>query len=451
MPTFFVILMNFPRFLGKNSIFSGEGIDINLRLNVKIGLMKASLEVKMKIKEVIAATGLTDRAIRLYIEHGLLFPDTKESYSGRRNIEFSDEDVKKLCNISTLRTAGFSIAQIKTIDEGGTEAEMTLHEFMEEKRSQQELNGRVISAIERFIACGNETNLAGVAAGLADEASGDVPMEDLKESRGERGKKVLSLILGFTVICVSFLELIYTVYYYMSEFSHPTYSGEGLTLICAFIPPVTLLMTVWFLSLRCGRLRIKTKKSFRTVMSIVLSVVLILSVVSLPVRIILAWCFPCVSSRTEDYSDYLEFDTWIITETKGEILKLFPDEIPETVVLEDGDSVRYYYNFEGGLGAAADIYAGWTIKKRSEFNKEMKRIDKLAEVYGAETSDSEAVRFYSFESADGAEGLFMAAYDSKTGEVGYGYYYDTSDGVFLNGSYSIDPRESHMGKLYFGD
>ena len=186
-------------------------------------------------------------------------------------------------------------------------------------------------------------------------------------------------------------------------------------------------------------------------MSIVLSVVLILSVVSLPVRIILAWCFPCVSSRTEEYSDYLEFDTWIITETKGEILKLFPDEIPETVVLEDGDSVRYYYNFEGGLGAAADIYAGWTIKKRSEFNKEMKRIDKLAEVYGAETSDSETVRFYSFESADGAEGLFMAAYDSKTGKVGYGYYYDTSDGVFLNGSYSIDPRDSHMGKLYFGD
>ena len=92
----------------------------------------------MKIKEVIAATGLTDRAIRLYIEHGLLLPDTKESYSGRRNIEFSPEDVEKLTAISTLRRAGFSIAQIKALDEGGDAATAALHEFMDEKRTARQ-------------------------------------------------------------------------------------------------------------------------------------------------------------------------------------------------------------------------------------------------------------------------------------------------------------------------
>ncbi len=47
----------------------------------------------MKMKEVIERTDLTDRAIRLYIENGLVSPSCSESYAGRKNIEFSAEDV----------------------------------------------------------------------------------------------------------------------------------------------------------------------------------------------------------------------------------------------------------------------------------------------------------------------------------------------------------------------
>lgn len=38
----------------------------------------------MKIKEVCEKTGLTDRAIRYYIENGLVFPDKNENYAGHR-------------------------------------------------------------------------------------------------------------------------------------------------------------------------------------------------------------------------------------------------------------------------------------------------------------------------------------------------------------------------------
>ena len=38
----------------------------------------------MKIKEVILETDLTDRAIRLYIESGLVSPFCNESYTGSR-------------------------------------------------------------------------------------------------------------------------------------------------------------------------------------------------------------------------------------------------------------------------------------------------------------------------------------------------------------------------------
>ena len=69
----------------------------------------------MKMKEVCEKTGLTDRAVRLYIENGLVSPRYNESYAGRRNIDFSDTDVDILKEIATLRKASFSIAEIRAL------------------------------------------------------------------------------------------------------------------------------------------------------------------------------------------------------------------------------------------------------------------------------------------------------------------------------------------------
>ena len=71
----------------------------------------------MKMKDVITETGLTDRAIRLYIENSLVSPSCNENYAGRRNIEFSADDVEALKNVATLRKAGFSINEIKLLKE----------------------------------------------------------------------------------------------------------------------------------------------------------------------------------------------------------------------------------------------------------------------------------------------------------------------------------------------
>ena len=71
----------------------------------------------MKIKEVIERTGLTDRAIRLYIDNGLLNPRIEESYSGRKSIDFAEEDIERLNNIAMLRKAGFSISDVKNMAE----------------------------------------------------------------------------------------------------------------------------------------------------------------------------------------------------------------------------------------------------------------------------------------------------------------------------------------------
>ena len=71
----------------------------------------------MKIKEVCERTGLTDRAIRLYIESGLVGPKEEWSYTGRRAFSFSEDDVRTLENVATLRRADFSISDIAAMKE----------------------------------------------------------------------------------------------------------------------------------------------------------------------------------------------------------------------------------------------------------------------------------------------------------------------------------------------
>ena len=65
----------------------------------------------MKMREVCARTGLTDRTVRYWTEQGLLNP-FREEQNGRLYFRFTEEDVAALERIALLRQAGFSIGQI---------------------------------------------------------------------------------------------------------------------------------------------------------------------------------------------------------------------------------------------------------------------------------------------------------------------------------------------------
>ena len=71
----------------------------------------------MRIKEVCERTGLTDRAIRLYMENGLVSPKQESNYMGRCSYTFSEEDARILEAVATLRRADFSIADIVKMKE----------------------------------------------------------------------------------------------------------------------------------------------------------------------------------------------------------------------------------------------------------------------------------------------------------------------------------------------
>lgn len=69
----------------------------------------------LRIKEVCKETGLTDKAVRLYINNELIHPDFQEGYNGRKNYNFCEDDVVILKKIALLRRYNFPIQTIKEI------------------------------------------------------------------------------------------------------------------------------------------------------------------------------------------------------------------------------------------------------------------------------------------------------------------------------------------------
>ena len=65
-----------------------------------------------KMKQVCQMTGLTEKAIRIYMDQKLISPQIEEGIH-RKAYFFSEEDVERLKDIFALRNAGFSIAEIR--------------------------------------------------------------------------------------------------------------------------------------------------------------------------------------------------------------------------------------------------------------------------------------------------------------------------------------------------
>ncbi len=65
----------------------------------------------MKMKEICARSGLTERAVRLYCDRGLVHPE-KRWERGREYLEFSDHNLRELAVVSRLRHADFTLDEI---------------------------------------------------------------------------------------------------------------------------------------------------------------------------------------------------------------------------------------------------------------------------------------------------------------------------------------------------
>lgn len=97
----------------------------------------------MKMKEICTRTGLTERAVRYYIERGLISPDTTE-LRDRTYYNFTEEHLTQLRNIALLRQCGFSVDAISEMNAAPSHIPALIHALWEETRSQSdELESRL--------------------------------------------------------------------------------------------------------------------------------------------------------------------------------------------------------------------------------------------------------------------------------------------------------------------
>ncbi len=382
----------------------------------------------MKIKEVIDKTGLTDRAIRLYIDEGLVLPNIEESYSGRKNIDFSLEDIKRLDNVALLRKAGFSIPDIKSIIENKDSAKEIVENFIVQTEENIKHNTEVIEKL-KSIAFEEEINLETICNSLSETVKeSSVPKEDLKpKALPETIRKVafgfgifgmvLSVcrIIAFVVACkLCFVQLD------LKQFISISWPAISVTIVM-----FALALTVTLLNRKSET----PKKKFKAKM--ITSSFLSLLFIPLCVCSFILCLFTLFFnySLTLDIDDYLVLEPWIDEEFGEEIDAVFPDEIPQSAI-EKPDryfdlgiplTTKYYYKHTYVLDPDFDLIAEWVLPKeeyalaKKEITAPVKHTEKRGDWvchYFADTQEPK-------EWEDAHYWFLIFAYNDKTQRVRY--------------------------------
>ncbi len=335
----------------------------------------------MKMKEVLAQTGLTDRAVRLYIDNGLIAPDVEENYSGRKNIEFSQSDIDRLKNIALLRKIGFSIPDIKEISQGSENTKTIIEAFIQQKQENIESDTLVLEQIKN-ISLDSKITMESLCLQLSSAAENkQVPKEDLQLPKAEKRRRedyiaiaiigiIAPLIIMTTLIllrCVGHKNLVFdfeTIMMYIHLFS-----GWFIIIVLSLV--MLLINRPKFVSEKKQRIR---KHLSRILFSInTFAVFAAMGGSSLALMLAMH-----TQEYTTDPNDYMSLGSYYGSVEKEEILKVFPSEIPESQVMYNGlfkdkykpSTVYYYHNMES-LDDVSDIFAQWQLP-RKEFLEEVK-------------------------------------------------------------------------------
>ena len=334
----------------------------------------------MKMKDVLEQTELTDRAVRLYMENGLVSPTCNESYAGRKNIEFSAEDVKALKNVATLRKAGFSINEIKLLKQGTVPCRKTIEEFIEKTTAKIESDKAVVEKLEAVVSDENLTiDLICESLNSATQEK-EIPESDIRLTPIEKIEKyffILVSVAGFLWLAVTLGIQIFTLVSDQMRFIVPEteFYIKWATLIYIAFVSVFLLYKY-----KINKKAAPSKK--RTIISIILCVLLIpigftsylynfLSLLDIDIR-----------SETHSIKNYLLID---------EHLEIFGDDIneffPDELQIIDEDDAKYFYRYQKVISNDRDltIYLQRELDEK-EFEAEIKKYQDLKPIGSSSVS-----------------------------------------------------------------
>ena len=327
----------------------------------------------MKIKEVIRLTGLTDRAIRLYIDNGLCSPGIEESFSGRKSIDFTEDDVRQLNNVAMLRKAGFSITDIKSIIENN-ETKNIIQKHID--TMQKEINDKT-EIVERLrsIPLDRDVTIDEICASLSSTVEeNEIPAEDVKLTAKEAFIKGLSIFLAGGLLVFSTLLFIAgcTVIFDYRYICLGTDECYMLPIHACWL--VLIALSIIVLRRSTGRRFIKNTRSKQKILTAaLLAFSLAGNIMLTPVwAIMFAFYDGPTYSHTTDVDDYLEFDKRLEEALdKGyddlPIYKVFPRTVPSSAKTESGysDTTKYHYTLKNCVDSIGygyyEIFAEWVL------------------------------------------------------------------------------------------
>lgn len=338
----------------------------------------------MKIKEVIKETGLTDRAIRLYIENDLVKPECDENYNGRKSIDFSERDVEQLNNIAILRKADFSISQIKALQMGGETAQQTIKEYINATNEKIQLNTEIV---EKIGTLADEENITveiiceRLSSNLENE---NVPAEDMELPPKEKIKRTICMIISIFSMTIAVLFTLFIIAYYKSLFLYPEFYEDFYKTIPhrMFFLIQFLICLVLLLLVRKQSKNTKMKKRIVNVLIVLWAV----SWLAFPSKIVYTFLAPPVYSSTTNPAHYLHLDNLFYSDNlwREDIYYIFPAVIPDSAINNDDNSyyldyedfsatTKYYYRFETHIETKFDLFAEWQLPD-DEYLAEKERI-----------------------------------------------------------------------------
>lgn len=333
----------------------------------------------MKMKEVLLQTGLTDRAVRLYIDSGLVAPDIEENYSGRKNIEFSGNDIDRLKNIALLRKIGFSIPDIKGISEGGENTKSIIEDFIRQKQESVENDTLVLEKL-KSLSLDTPITMDSLCTQLSSAAENkQVPQEDLQLSKDEKRRREDYIAIAIIGIVVPVFIMIVLILMRNLGRVNMVRNFDTFGLYLQFFSGWLAIIALSFIMLFINKPKFVSKKnqSIRKHVSRLLIILNTLLSFAAGIGSLFALVF-CMNVReyTTDPNDYMILGR-AVGRSREMIMEVFPAEIPETEIIYKGllknnykPSTIYYYHSIESLDEVSDVFAQWQLPSK-EFYEEV--------------------------------------------------------------------------------
>ncbi len=381
----------------------------------------------MKMKEVTEKTGLTDRAVRLYIDEGLALPNIEESYSGRKSINFSESDVERLKNVALLRKAGFSIADIKSMVDDNSTAKHIIDKFIEQTESNIAHETEIVEKL-KGISFDENVTIEKICESLsATVEEKEVPKEDLKSIFWKKAEDNPYKFAG--IIGLIFTGVVYVLTFLLCtcEYKHLAIADDWFSWVLLCFSGWLVLDVLCVLLLLLNRKKSdKRNKKHRKFISGTISVFsLITGVIAFYISIFSYLLHPFYSYTT-NIKDYMVLDSWVEEKYGDEIHTLFPDEIPENALVSSDKyfnsapfTTRYFYKYSCDLDTFINIFAEWKLnpdeyeEAKSNAIKSAKHTEQKGDWVLIHYNDIYSDKYY-FDSD-----YYIFAYNDKSNKVRY--------------------------------